>query len=185
MRKFFTGPLLVMYIGFLLLGFGYGYYVNISRNVNDKVVAEKKPERQAMTQGMISPSTQMVFKTEYMACGHVKTVKRDASIDEVGMDEEQLKSKYDKKWQLQSFDSQMVVFYRTAEGYCPDHFIIKIDKDGYVGVFKNDADKGLQEIQKTDIFYGSLNEKQQKRLIENIVVESEDDVSRVLSDLST
>lgn len=182
-KRLFSGPLVIVYILFLLLGFGYGYYINMS-NIRSRNIAEKKPDRQVMMQTTVYPKTQIVFKTKYMACGHIITTERDANIDEVGMNEEQIKNKF-ANWQLQRFDNKIVILYRTAEGYCPNHFIIKIDSNGYVGVFKNDADKGLEEIQKTDIFYGSLNEQQQRRLKDNIVVDTEDEVTRVLSDLST
>lgn len=183
LKKLFSGPFVIIYIVFLLTSFGYGYYIN-ANNIRSKNITEKKLDKQVMMQNTVYPKTQIIFKTRYMACGHIITTERDANIDEIGMNEEQIKKKF-TNWQLQRFDNKMVILYRDAAGYCPKHFIIKIDDEGYVGVFRNDADKGLQEIQKTDISFDSLNTSEQKRLKDTIIVDSEDDVTRILSDLST
>ena len=68
--------------------------------------------------------------------------------------------------------------------YCPSHYIIKIDDNGLVGVYQNVNDK-MKEIKTTDIFVKSLSNKNLERVKNAIVVTNMDDVTKVLSDLST
>lgn len=183
-KKFFSKPLILLYVLFLVLGFGFGYYNYMKNGIDNKT--EKKPEAnaQVMAQNIVNPRTQFLFSTKYLSCDHTIETKRNATIDDIGLNEKQIKEKY-KDWSLEQFDDRLVSFYRKVDGYCPHHFIVKVDDNGFIGVFKNDADKGLTVIQKTDIDYNSLSEKQKEKLKNDIVVDTQKEVVQILSDLSS
>ncbi|HYE80758.1 MAG TPA: BofC C-terminal domain-containing protein [Clostridia bacterium] len=139
--------------------------------------AANMPDKDIMT-----PNTQIIFKTYYNSCRHTSEKAVQASKDEINMSEQQLKDKY-TGWEITAFSPPIVEMSRTVDAYCTNHYIIGVD-DGYIAIYVYDEDgnKVLQE--KTDISLATLTPEDQQALQGGIVVDTADQKEQTLEGFS-
>ena len=132
---------------------------------------------------LLTPNTVLVFDVDFELCGHSK-MKRSAHAadDEINLTEDQTKQKY-KDWQLLSFDSEKVVFRKTINTHCPDHFIVGV-KGESIAVYKYNIDGQKILIDETDIQLSTLTPEDQEIVKSGIVTDTEDELQGVLEGFS-
>lgn len=138
--------------------------------------AVNMPDKDLMT-----PNTQLIFKTYFNSCKHTIEKSVRASDDEVNMNEEQLKEKY-AGWNI-TFSPPVVELNLAIDAYCPKHFIIGVDT-GYITVFVYDETGQKKIWEKTDIAVSTLTPNDQEKLQYGIVVDTEDELDQTLEGFS-
>ncbi len=129
-----------------------------------------------------TPNTQLIFKTYYSSCKHTVEKAVQAESDEINMNEQQLKEKYNH-WHLSGYSPPVIEFSRNIDTYCPGHYIIGVD-GGYIAIYVYDENghKSLQE--KTDIPAAPLTPEDQQALAGGIVVDTEEQKEQTLEGFS-
>jgi len=131
---------------------------------------------------MLTPNTQLIFKTYYNSCRHTVEKAVQADGDEVNMSEQQLKEKY-IGWEISGFSPPIVEFSRTIDTYCPNHYIIGVD-NGYIAIYVYDEDGQKVMQEKTDISLATLTPEDQQALNGGIVVDTEEQKEQTLEGFS-
>lgn len=192
--------------------FGVGYFFNaeapenpndpgntgkVSLQIPDSLInpaANKEPYEQVNAdsnadtalnipdKNLLTPNTQLIFKTYFNSCRHTKEKAVQAADDEVNMSAEQLKEKY-ANWEITAFSPPIVELSRTVDTYCPSHYIIGVDK-GYIAIYVYDEDGNKNMQEKTDISTATLTPEDQQALAAGIVVDTEDQKEQTLEGFS-
>ena len=131
---------------------------------------------------LLTPNTQLIFKTYYNSCRHTVEKAVQAINDEVNMNEQQLKEKYNG-WELTGFSPPIVEFSRTVDTYCPNHYIIGVD-NGFIAIYVYDEDGHKVMQEKTDISSMTLTPEDQQALYGGIVVDTEEQKEQTLEGFS-
>lgn len=131
---------------------------------------------------LMTPNTQLIFKTYYNSCRHTAEKAIQAVDDEVNMDEQQLMEKY-TGWEVTGFSPPIVEFSRTVDTYCPNHYIIGVD-NGFIAIFVYDEDGKKVMQEKTDISAMTLTPEDQQALKGGIVVDTEEQKEQTLEGFS-
>ncbi len=129
----------------------------------------------------LTPNTQLIFKTYFNSCKHTIEKAVQASNDEVGMSEQQLKEKY-MGWEI-TLSSPIVELNKTIDTYCPTHYIIGVD-NGFIAIYVYDENGQKLMQEKTDISMATLTPEDQQTLQYGIVVDTEDQKEQTLEGFS-
>lgn len=137
-----------------------------------------------LSRDKITPNTRLIFKTEYTECGHTVVERKKTPAEIVNLDKEELARYYQNGWEIDKFSSEEVVLTREITGICPEHFLLGV-QDGYVAVygFNEDGKPELKEI--TDIPISILRLNDQNNLRKGILVDSMEEVDRLLEEFSS
>ncbi|KUO74579.1 MAG: hypothetical protein APF77_08205 [Clostridia bacterium BRH_c25] len=150
----------------------------------EQVNADSTVDQEANTleDDLLTPNTQLIFKTYYNSCRHTAEESVQASKDEINMSEQQLKEKY-IDWEITAYSPPIVELSRTIYTYCPNHYIIGVD-DGYIAIYVYDANGQKIMQEKTDISLAALTPEDQQALYGGIVVDTEDQKEQTLEGFS-
>ncbi|HYF82727.1 MAG TPA: BofC C-terminal domain-containing protein [Clostridia bacterium] len=131
---------------------------------------------------LLTPNTQLIFKTYFNSCRHTTEKAVPASREEVSMNEQQLKDKY-TSWEITAFSPPIVELSRAVDAYCPIHYIIGVD-NGYIAIYVYDENGQKVMQEKTDISIATLTPEDQQALNGGIVVDTEDQKEQTLEGFS-
>jgi hypothetical protein len=148
--------------------------VNADSNVDTAI---NMPDKNILT-----PNTQLIFKTFYNSCKHTREKAVQAANDEVNMNAEQLKEKY-KGWEITAFSPPIVELSKAIDTYCPSHYIIGVD-NGYIAIYAYDENGNKNMQEKTDISIATLTPEDQQALTAGIIVDTEDQKEQTLEGFS-
>ncbi|MEA4845968.1 MAG: BofC C-terminal domain-containing protein [Clostridiaceae bacterium] len=205
-RRYLLAAAIILLVS---VAFGIGYFFNVDTpealdgtkdpsavnlQIPDSLInptSSKKPYEEVNADSMIeqptdidlpTPNTQLIFKTYYSSCGHTVEKVVQAGNDELNMNEQQLKEKYDR-WGITGYSPPIVEFSRTIDTYCPNHYIIGLD-NGYIAIYIYDEDGNKIMQEKTDIPSAPLTPEDQKALAGGIVVDTEEQKEQTLEGFS-
>ncbi len=148
--------------------------VNADSNVDTAI---NMPDKNILT-----PNTQLIFRTYYNSCKHTREKAVQAGNDEVNMKAEQLKEKY-ADWEITAFSPPIVELSKTIDTYCPSHYIIGVD-NGYIAIYVYDENGNKNMQERTDISIATLTPEDQQALTAGIVVDTEDQKEQTLEGFS-
>lgn len=74
----------------------------------------------------ISPSAAVEWRTLCKKCGHTYAYT-DAS-EVIGLTREEIHRRF-PEWQIDSFSREYAALSRSIDGYCPEHFILRLRKE--------------------------------------------------------
>jgi len=155
-----------------------------SKEPFEKVNADSATDQVVNTadKDILTPNTQLIFKTFYNSCRHTVEKAVQAGSDEVNMSEQQLKEKY-INWEISGFSPPIIELSRTIDTYCPNHYIIGVD-NGYIAIYVYDEDGQKIMQEKTDISLATLTPEDQQALNGGIVVDTEEQKEQTLEGFS-
>ena len=131
----------------------------------------------------ISPNTDIVLKIYYNSCNHSITRLKTADDEIINMTEKQfieyIRGNYPER-KIISFSPREIVLREERKHLCPNHYIIG-EANGYIAIYGIDEEgkKYLDKVFK-DYPISLLKEIDRKKLINGIVVDSEEELSDVL-----
>lgn len=150
----------------------------------EQVNADTGTEQEVSSQeeDILTPNTQMIYKTYFTSCGHTIEKSVQASADEVNMDEQQLKEKY-AGWEISAFSPPIVELSRKVDTYCPNHYIIG-EEGGYITIYVYDENGNKTVQERTDISVATLTPEDQQALAGGIIVDTADQKEQTLEGFS-
>ena len=174
-------------IGFIvtMTGFWLGYKIYSPSDDNPMVYASDITNiaLQPAEQAVVEEDTVIRYIYMYKGDGMEEIYEDMPPYYMLGKNEEELRLKLDK-WQIDSFDSEMVVLSKEVEGKSNQHYVIK-DYNGYVAVYYNvDGNiDNLKEVTNTPTV--SLGEYERKGITEGIYVDGRQNLLKIIENLES
>lgn len=182
----------------LIFGFLYGYNVadRIGKKPND--ISEDTEEDNNDTSNLgenvsiintedeyVTPNTTIEYIFYYLKCGHkIKKVSK-ASKDMINLNEEKFISHIKQShphWRVTDFSYENIIIEIDKEHLCPNHYVIGV-KDDKIAIYKiNDEGELVLDSVLSDTSIKRLKFIDQQRLREGIIVDSKEDISRIIED---
>lgn len=131
----------------------------------------------------ISPNTFIEERVHYRTCDHVITKVKKVEDEFVNMTREEFEKYIEDNYTNQrviSFSTTKITLGINKNHLCENHYVVG-EEDGKIAIFKID-ENGNKVLDKVfdDYPISLLMEVDQERLIEGIVVDSEEELSNVL-----
>ncbi|NLJ78392.1 MAG: hypothetical protein GX329_03440 [Tissierellia bacterium] len=172
-----------------LISFAYGYKIMKDRDrgrSSEILITEEEDdsELEILKEGMnISPNTFIEKNTFYKACNHNITKLNNADDAIINMDESQYRGYMKENYPnitIVEFSIERIVLREERAHMCPNHYIIG-ESDGKIAIYRID-ENGERHLDKAfeDYPISLLKKIDQEKLIEGIIVDSEEELSNVL-----
>lgn len=190
-KKVYIGICILVVIG---LGIVVGMYLYDMNNINEESfdnntmqvniednMVEVTNTLEIMNQDeKTTPNTLMVYTTYYTKCSHYINDYQDIDVTDVNLTEDDLKEKY-RNWKISSFSPEQVNFEREVEGFCNQHFKLKM-VDDHIIIYQINEDNQETEYEVTEITSEYLTQEDILKLQEGIIVYGKENLSSVLED---
>lgn len=134
----------------------------------------------AVQEEKLSPKATFALEKIYDECNHFDYEEAELPKELVNLTQQEIEDYYDE-WEVQDFSSDKLVLCKNVNGYCNEHFVIKLDND-FVTIYRLGTYGDLKEYQKTDIAKDYLPAQDVEKLKEGIMVYGEGKLSSVLED---
>lgn len=193
MKKIKKLPIYLFFLGMLIVSFMFGYgimgrKINLELNhiskINSTEIDDDYPDLEILKEyDRISPNTLIEERIHYSSCGHVITKVNSVDKELVNM----TKAEYSEHIEENSPNKKLITYSanRITMGVvknhlCEKHFIIG-EVNGYITIFKigEDGEKIVDKIF-SDYPISLLMEIDQEKIINGIVVDSEEELSEIL-----
>ncbi len=177
---------MVLFVASFLIGY---FIMDAKFNPDNKILANEPTEEGApdieiiREENRISPNTFIEERVHYKECGHLTTNAKLAGEDIISMTKEELIehiNNNNSNMQLISFSNVKVVLWGEKNHLCQEHYIIG-EENGKIAIFTIDED-GNRVLDKVFVEYpiNVLRQGDQDKLMEGIIVNSEDELSDIL-----
>ena len=134
----------------------------------------------AVEQKKVSPNTSFALKKYYDECSHFEYEEAELPIELVNLTRQEIEEYY-VDWEVEEFTDKKLVLCKEINGYCNQHFIIKLDGQT-VNIYRLSTDGQFQKYKETDIVKEYLPEEDIEKLTEGITVYGEGKLSSTLED---
>ncbi|MEG1892913.1 MAG: hypothetical protein RR232_00195 [Clostridia bacterium] len=153
--------------GLILFGLGTvaGFYINgVSVPPETQIMELPSPpeaEQNVATVDVqavarITATTQIKWMCGFSTCGH--EIEADAESELIGMSEAEVKSAC-PGYQVTEFSQAHVILKKNVEGYCPQHFILKLAGDELHVLQTDKATLKSVEVMKIELDAAKLSEE--------------------------
>jgi len=158
------------------------YSVEEAQVTNDieSIYENKDTLTTSVEEEKISPNCNFALKKYYDECNHFDYEEAELPNELVNLTKKELEECY-SDWEVEKFSNEDVVLCKEINGYCNQHFLIKLDEQ-MVNVYRLGNLGELTEYRKTDISRDYLPEEDVAKLEEGIPVYGEGKLSSVLED---
>lgn len=196
MKKYYIISIIGIIIFVILVSIGIIIYKNTTSNIGMQVQNELVVDKNKIEENMInsnidlvttsseeektSPNCLFIFKTYYKKCGHTAVEKEDIEEVMVNKTKEDLEKIY-INWNIVTFRSDEVLFYKEEEGICNEHYVLK-ELDGYIAIYTLDEQENATLKETTSILTAYLPEEDIQRLNEGIRVNGKEELNQALED---
>lgn len=190
-KKITIGILIIVTIG---IGIALGIYLYDMNNINEEsfnnnimnVNVEENELKVTNTlevsnqEEKTTPNTLIVYTTYYTKCKHYINEYQDIDATNVNLTENDLREKY-KEWKIASFSPNQVNFEKEVEGFCNQHFKLKLVND-HIVIYQIDENNNETEYEVTEITSEYLTQEDVLKLEEGIIVYGKENLSSVIED---
>lgn len=145
---------------------------NVSQNENVVTTASSEEK--------VSPNATFALKKYYDECSHFDYEEAELPHELVNLTQEEVEEYY-AGWEVEKFAKNQLVLTKEMDGYCNQHFLIKLD-NGLVNIYRVGTLGELNQYQSTDISKDYLPEEDIGKLEEGIPVFGEGKLSAILED---
>jgi hypothetical protein len=138
----------------------------------------------AVPDGVISAGTNIFWITRYTKCGHEKVRELPPEASMIGKTYAQFAQCY-PKYRLETPNGTlcMVIEY---DQYCPEHYIIKADDNGYIYVYRNmDGEDKLSAVMRMDFTTEAVPQDYRPLLKEGMAFGSVEEIEGLIEDAQT
>ncbi len=129
---------------------------------------------------VIAKDAEIVYQYYYKQDGVTKQQVEPVQDFLEGLSLRQIKSIY-HDWQVVSFASERVILRTSIDGRSDASFILG-EKEGFLAVFQEDAQKKMMLYETTDIPLSAMPPTEQQQLKEGIRILGEEGLAKVLAD---
>lgn len=196
MRKYYIISIIGIIIFVVLVVIGIIIYKNANSNLGMQVEDELAKDRNKIEENLInsnielvttaseeektSPNCWFIFKTYYTKCEHITIEKDQVQEVMVNKTKEELEKIY-RNWNIVTFRSDEVLFYKELEEICDEHYMLK-ELDGYIAIYTLDEQDNPTFKEMTAIVTAYLPEEDVQRLKEGIKLIGKEELNQALED---
>ena len=196
MRKYYIISIVGIIIFAVLVVIGIIIYKNTNTNLGMKVEDELAKDINKIEENLInsnielvttaseeektSPTCWFIFKTYYTKCEHITIEKDQVQEVMVNKTKEELEKIY-RNWNIVTFRSDEVLFYKELEEICDEHYMLK-ELDGYIAIYTLDEQDNPTLKEMTAIVTAYLPEEDVQRLKEGIKLIGKEELNQALED---
>lgn len=196
MRKYYIISIVGIIIFVVLVGIGIIIYKNANSNLGMQVEDELAKDINKIEENLInsnielvttaseeektSPNCWFIFKTYYTKCEHITIEKDQVQEVMVNKTKEELEKIY-RNWNIVTFRSDEVLFYKELEEICDEHYMLK-ELDGYIAIYTLDEQDNPTLKEMTAIVTAYLPEEDVQRLKEGIKLIGKEKLNQALED---
>ena len=196
MRKYYIISIIGIIIFVVLVVIGIIIYKNSNSNLGMQVEDELAKDRNKIEENLInsnielvttaseeektSPNCWFIFKTYYTKCEHITIEKDQVQEVMVNKTKEELEKIY-RNWNIVTFRSDEVLFYKELEEICDEHYMLK-ELDGYIAIYTLDEQDNPTFKEMTAIVTAYLPEEDVQRLKEGIKLIGKEELNQALED---
>lgn len=188
-KEYFYITMFVICLGMVIYGI-VGLY-KINQNINQTQTAKTEEVKDiyentqnsvptAVQEKKVSPNSSFALKKFYDECSHYEYESAELPIELVNLTRQEVEEYY-PDWEVEEFSDKRLVLCKEINGYCNEHFLIKLDGDK-VNIYRLSTQGKFEKYKETDIVKEYLTEKDIQKLTEGITVYGEGKLSSVLED---
>lgn len=178
MKKVFFYCISISIIIFMIFNLGSFFKDEIFEEKEYNVIQKIEPV--VSYEEKITKSTKGKMSISYLGCGHREETALDLNDTFINLNEEKFKEKF-VGWNVKSFSNEEVEIEKEFDGYCYNHFIVKLAENKIVIYRKiNNIDEEL--FRETDIGEEFLTEEDRLTLEKGIEVYAVENLNSILED---
>ena len=190
MKKLFF-YIIILIICFGMVIYGISGLLRIAEEANKKSIAENEDIKNvydnsekivttAVQEIKVTPNTKFALKKFYDECSHFEYEEAELPIELVNLTRQEIEDYYDD-WEIEEFSEKQLTLCKEINGYCKEHFLIKLDGEK-VNIFRLSTDGKFLKYKDTNIVKDYLTDKDIENLSKGITVYGEGKLSSVLED---
>lgn len=150
------------------------------KNVHNIYENSQNTVTTALQEKKVSPNTKFALKKFYDECSHFEYEEAELPIELVNLNRQEIEDYY-VDWEVEEFTDKRLVLCKEINGYCNEHFLIKLDGEN-VNIYRLSTQGKFNKYRETDIVKEYLTQSDIEKLIEGITVYGEGKLSSVLED---
>lgn len=151
--------------------------ISYSNKTRENVITETSIEPEEK----ISYNAKFALKKHYSKCGHTRIENGELPIEFVNLSREEISMNYND-WEVEEFNKTNVTLSKDINGFCEEHFTIRLKEDGVVEVYGINENGDELFINKTEISENYLTDEDILKLKEGVVVYGVAELNSVLED---
>lgn len=181
-------------IGGVFLLLLLGIYVGFKFTTNDKIVEDKTStaddsiEKDETTPVITKTyDIEVVYKDEYTKCGHTiqsKDMVYGTTLENLKKEENQKQKEKGIIYEVEEESNDQIVYSRKVDQNCPNHFLVKIEKNDIV-IYNIIDDAAMSVYKKLEVDINTLNPEMLEELNEGIKVDSKEDLNLIIEDIES
>lgn len=181
-------------IGGVFLLLLLGIYVGFKFTTNDKIVEDKTStaddsiEKDETTPVITKTyDIEVVYKDEYTKCGHTiqsKDMVYGTTLENLKKEENQKQKEKGIIYEIEEESNDQIVYSRKVDQNCPNHFLVKIEKNDIV-IYNIIDDAAMSVYKKLEVDINTLNPEMLEELNEGIKVDSKEDLNLIIEDIES
>ena len=144
---------------------------------DNQVVAEA-----VSTELKVKPNMEFALKEYYDECGHFNFEYLELPRELINMTRQEVEDHYNGTYEVEEFTDKTLVLTREINGMCDNHYVIKLNENNKVDVYKINTDTSYSLYETTDISRDFLPIDDIEKLEEGIVVYGLGKVNSILED---
>lgn len=184
----------IVFLGILIFSFsvGIGFFVgrtivgnreefSLQTKELDKVENEIISEA-VSTELKVKPSMEFGIKEYFDECGHFTFEYMELPKELVNMTRQEVEDHYNGTYEVEEFTEKSIVLAREINGMCDNHYVIKLNDNNLVDVYKMNTDTSYTLYEPTEISKEFLPDSDVEKLEEGIMVYGLGKVNSILED---
>lgn len=143
-------------------------YVNSSNQTNN--LAEEVSEEAVATELKVTPNMEFGIKEYFDECGHFNFEYSALPKELINMSRQEIEDHYNGNYEVEEFDEKKLTLAREINGMCDNHYVIKLNENNLIDVYKINTDTSYSLFESTEISKEFLPIEDIEKLEEGIVV---------------
>ena len=178
----------VIIYGFLIfvvsIGIGY-YYSSLWKKDNPYLFSKNESKNEIIKETVwneekLSYNANFGLKKNYKECGHSKFQYSELPKELINLRENEIENLY-SNWRVDSFSSKNLVLSQDVEGYCDEHYLLKLGDDN-IEIFRLIDKNRIKFYKDTNISKEYLTSTDINELEEGIYVYGNKNLNSVIED---
>lgn len=153
-----------------------------SSNISDKKIANEAIEEAVSTELKVKPNMEFGIKEYFDECGHFNFEYFELPKELVNMSRQEIEDHYNGNYEVEEFDDKKLILAREINGMCDNHYVIKLNDNNLIDVYKINTDTSYTLFESTEISKEFLPSEDVQKLEEGIVVYGIGKVNSILED---
>lgn len=156
----------------------------LESDVNKIVISSNQiiSEEAVSTELKVKPNMEFGIKEYFDECGHFNFEYTELPDELVNMTKQEIEDHYNGTYEVEQFDEKTLILSREINGMCDNHYVIKLNENNIVDVYKINTDTSYSLYETTEIGKDFLPESDVEKLEEGIVVYGLGKVNSILED---